>query len=88
MQYDDLIKKAIDHYNDIWIFKYEKFASINSDISFLHRIARNYLRHELCKYDENLAKLYKKVGKDTAYNLLRSRIDEEIDKKYPELVGY
>lgn len=60
-------------------------ASLDSDAAFLCRITRNYIRHELTSYDYYLDELVGQVGKEEAYDLLRDRVDKEINKVYPSL---
>ena len=57
----------------------------NLSLEFLNRIKVNYIRHELSDYDEYLDELYKQIGKEEAYILLKNRILDEISKVYPNL---
>jgi hypothetical protein len=45
----------------------------------------NYLRHECSVYDDRLAALYRRVGKDEATGLIREKVYEAIADAYPEL---
>lgn len=58
-------------------------ATVDSDPAFLARISVNYLRHQCTKYDNQLIKLYGKVGNGDAHDLLKKRVNEAIYKKYP-----
>ena len=49
------------------------------------RWAENYLRHECIDYEPALAELHGRCGKDEAYRLLRSRVDEMIRNRFPTL---
>lgn len=88
-----LVKKSIEHYNSIqsdWHYNRggyrkqcdPKTASINSDDSFLRRITINYLRHQLTNYENELSRIYGKVGNDDAYTILKERINQAILDKY------
>ena len=44
----------------------------------------NYLRHECTEYDDTLADMYGKTGKDIAYPIIKNRILAEIAKRYPD----
>jgi hypothetical protein len=85
-------KKAIKDYND---FKeaieiergdidYQR-ATINSDILFLNRICVNYIRHNLTIYENELEKIFGKVGSKEAYRLLNEKIYSVISSTYPTL---
>lgn len=49
--------------------------------SFIHRIARNYLRHEMPEY----YKMLSRCVSETQVKQLKQQIDREIFKAYPEL---
>ena len=61
-------------------------ARITSDFRFLERITVNYARHNLTRYDAMIELLYRKVGKQEAYRLLKRRTLEAIMIRYPFLV--
>lgn len=83
--YDELVDFSCDHYNALWHSRgeYEKFAQPSDDPVFLDRIIRNCVRHYLeiepCDYDNTIAALSGKTGKDYAYELLRSRADDVVE---------
>lgn len=87
---DIIQKKAIKDYNDfkeaIEIerggFDYQK-ATINSDTLFLNRICVNYIRHNLTMYENELEKIFGKVGSKEAYCLLNEKIYSVISSTYP-----
>lgn len=92
MPIDIIKKKAIKDYND---FKeaieiergdidYQK-ATINSDTLFLNRICVNYIRHNLTIYENELEKIFGKVGSKEAYRLLNEKIYSVISGIYPTL---
>ena len=89
---DDLTKSAIDSYN--WHHQYKDGRNVNyeyipackeSDTKFLNRIKVNYIRHELTCYEENLAALFGKIGRDETAHIIRRRIFDKIKEVYPEL---
>lgn len=84
----NLLNHAISDYNSYraqtadGIFKQ---ASKRSNPLFLERICVNYARHNLTRYDELIGHLYKKVGKQEAYRLLKRRTLAAIALQYPDL---
>lgn len=86
-EYETLLKRACEHYNDLWARRgdYEKCASVHDSRKFLHRIARNYLRHECTRYEDHLVNLFGCVYKDTFVEMLRSKIMAKIFEAYPVL---
>lgn len=89
---DVIQKKAIKDYNDFkeaieierGDFDYQK-ATINSDALFLNRICVNYTRHNLTIYENELEKIFGKVGSKEAYHLLNEKIYSVISGTYPIL---
>jgi len=96
--YRDIILKAIKGYNDhkqstgeMWDL--DRFATINSDMDFLIRISKNYIRHNLTKYDEYLYELAmntsRRVGRGEAsefgYQIIQDKIYDAINRAYPNL---
>ncbi len=81
MPLERLTEKACEHYNRL--HEFSKTASPNDSPEFLSRIARNYIRHELTDYEERLDALFAKVGNESAYNRLKTRINEAISEVYP-----
>ena len=83
---DRLVRGAIASYNTAERRERDGFhASIFSDLDFLDRICRNYLRHEITHYEHELAIIYGKVGVDSAYAEIKARVMDEIDAAYPTL---
>ena len=83
---DTLYQVAIDAYNDHQCaIDSCEFASLNSDRSFLDRIAVNYLRHECCDYEECLADIKGRVGVADAYVLIKKKILDQIAMEFPYL---
>jgi len=95
MELTNLYKKACQSYNDFQAFKMERrgdyydylnAASLDSDEKFLNRISTNYLRHQCTQYEDELEKMFGKVGVHEAHDALQSKINDEILKTYPMLV--
>lgn len=58
----------------------------SSAVFFLERLARKYLQHCLTDYDEQVKKLHGKVGGDLGVLIMRDKIDQEINRVYPNLL--
>ena len=88
---DDVRAQAIVHYNARrWIRDLDvepEPARLTSDPQFLERITVNYLRHAVSDYDDVLADLTRRVGKDEAYICVRTKVLEEIARVYPKLAA-
>lgn len=90
----ELLNRACNHYNAYHEtqfmmrldcdYEYQK-ATLDSNKTFLYRIATNYLRHQCTKYEDELDRLFDKIGKENAYHILKQRINDAIYKKYPYL---
>lgn len=78
-----LFTAAINHYNDRNEYS---IASVNDNEEFLARIATNMLRHSCDVYEEQLEKLFGKVGREEAYLTLKHRVNQAIADKYPFLL--
>lgn len=90
----ELLKRACNHYNAYHEMQYMmrlncdyeyQEATLNSNKTFLYRIATNYLRHQCTKYEDELERLFGKIGKENAYHILKQRINDAIFKAYPYL---
>lgn len=81
----DLVADAVDSYNEFQLDRgnYNGTATLKCDKEFLDRIVVNYIRHNLTEYDEGLDLLYKRVGQQKAYQLLREKVFSAIAKAYP-----
>jgi len=83
-----LVKKACDGYNELqqernnWGFRR---ADINNSQEFLVRIEVNYLRHQVCRYEYELNRLFGKFGVEEAYLQLNQKIFDAIINSYPHL---
>lgn len=92
----ELLNRACNHYNAYhwdkmmmcmycgYDYDYQK-ATLDSNKTFLYRIATNYLRHQCTKYEDELDRLFGKIGKENAYHILKQRINDAIYKTYPYL---
>lgn len=79
-----LLRKAVQHYN--WFHSESrtiKHATNKDSSEFLARITNNFLRHECTSYEQELDKLFGKVGCEDAYQELREKINKAIDQTYP-----
>lgn len=90
---DELIKRAVTSYNNFKSQKsferdeyYFEPATVNADPIFLNRICKNYLRHKCTRYENELSRIFGKVGVDEAYEILKTKINKYIDEKYPFLL--
>lgn len=75
-----LIQKACAHFNS-WSQR-DRWASENSDPTFLERICVNYLRHCLTEYEGYLRKIAGKVGVGDVYIELKTKVLNAIAEKY------
>ncbi len=82
-----LRKLAIEAYNSLWESRgrYKKFATLSASDDFLDRISANYLRHECSEYEQQIDRMFGKVGNEAAYHRLKQRILEKIGEQYPFL---
>jgi hypothetical protein len=88
--YAELVDLACEDYNSLqWQRSRSNWAATsNSETDFLYRIIHNYLRHEESSYEDLIDQLFGKVGKEEAYEILRRKVTEEIDRVYPDLLDY
>ncbi len=84
---EELTRRACRHYNELWVGRGEldKGAGVNDAPEFLARIAANYLRHGCSKYEDELERLFGKVGTIEAKGILFERILARISELYPFL---
>lgn len=88
---EDVVRSAIRAYNE---FGREQGsnrspATRKSDPEFLARITRNYIRHELTDYDEQLGRIAGRAGTSEAYEeILRPIVDDAVDEAFPGLNEY
>ena len=85
-----LTEQACAHFND-WQSVRERWdaqeATPASNPSFLERISVNYLRHRLSAYEQELARLFGKVGVREAYLEVNDQVYEAIATTYPTLAA-
>ncbi|GBF49434.1 hypothetical protein LPTSP4_09470 [Leptospira ryugenii] len=83
-----LFKLAIENYNENQMARgnFHKFANLDSDTDFLHRITVNYIRHVLTDYEMKLQEIKRRVGSGTAYEMLRKKVFTAIKEAYPYLI--
>ena len=66
--------------------QYERADSVDfADEETILRWEINFIRHNLSNYDDELEKLYGKVGKDMVYSKYRNQLMNKIFEVYPEL---
>lgn len=90
MSKGELIRNACNSYNNRKAnysyngddFDYHEPANKDSDWTFLNRICINYLRHRCTKYEEELEKIFGKVGVNQAYTSLKAKVNNAILKAY------
>jgi len=81
-----LRKAAIDHWERRKVDRGDYMADGHgADEATIRRWMENYVRHCLTQYDDVIEQLFGLVGRDRAYELLRTRTDEAISRVYPEL---
>lgn len=84
-----LVGYAVQHYNNLWSDRSngqsDKHASTKDESEFLVRIVTNYLRHDATDYELELDAIAGKVGNKEVYCELKSKINNEIDRVYPNL---
>ena len=61
-------------------------VNVDTDSEFIRRITVNFIRHQLCKYDQILAGNKGKVGVAHAYKIVKRRTLDKIAKVYPYLL--
>jgi hypothetical protein len=84
---EELYKASVEHYIQLWIGRgsFDKTANLGASLEFLNRISINMLRHECSCYEKELYSMFGKVGAAIAYELLKTRVNQEIIKLYPFL---
>ncbi len=65
--------------------KYEGYSAYGADDATVTRWMVNFVRHHLTDYEDKLWKIYKRVGKDEGYFIIRNNILLKIAEVYPEL---
>ena len=80
------IKAGVENW-EAWQFERGNYDADgqSADAATKRRWARNYLRHCATTYEEQLAALFGVVGKDDAYQLIKLRVEEMIEQRFPDL---
>lgn len=66
--------------------QYERADSVDcADEETILRWELNFIRHNLTNYDDELQKIFGKIGKDNVYWLYRDELMSKIFETYPEL---
>jgi len=93
--YSELISLACDSYNDFNRQKanmkgdfFINYVNENSDESFLARICKNYLRHRCTNYERELDEMFGKIGRQEGHDLIQKKINDLIDKQYPDIAKH
>ena len=83
---EELFERAVSHYCDyqcyLGRYEYSCYGVSSFDMDFLRRISCNYIRHQETSYEEELERMYGKVGVQEAHDILKERIINAIYKKY------
>ena len=88
LEIEELKRKALEAKLDWYNYtgQYERADNVfNVDKDTIKRWEINYIRHNLTNYDEELKKLYRKIGKVQAYINYKEILMERIFEVYPEL---
>jgi hypothetical protein len=81
---DDVMRRGVASWRDRQA-EFGRYVDGDVPPDVAERLAVNYLRHELTAYDDHLAALYRRVGKDAAYDAINEKVYEAISRAYPEL---
>lgn len=68
-----------------WYYEHDNFDMLTPDHETLERWMVNFIRHNLCEYDDKLDGLRGLVGKEGLYKRLKAEILLKISQVYPEL---
>jgi hypothetical protein len=87
---DELLRCAIEDYNGRASARAGwngREATADSDPAFLARIAVNYVRHSLTRYERDLDRLAGKIGRGEGERLIRRKAYAAIAEAYPHLAA-
>ena len=91
MSREQVFRKAVAHYNDIWECRgrYDKHISDyrTLDDETLERLTANMIRHSLTDYEDVLERSYGKVGIEYAHDYLRDKINKMVHETYFQKVA-
>ena len=79
-----LERKTLDD-KELWNLEHGNYDMPMPDAKTLERWMVNFIRHNLCEYDDSLEELFGLVGKDELYQRLKSETLTRIAEVYPEL---
>lgn len=87
LEWRDAVAEALYEYNERNKWKETEYcnyskATESGDKDFLKRIVINHIRHRYTDYDKNMKQFFAKVGVQEAHDILKDRINKEIEKKY------
>lgn len=82
----ELRKRALQHFGQLAVQRGWEPPDV-CDESWHQRIAVNYIRHCLTRYDSYMDSLIGKVGRQDAMKALRQRFYDAIAEHYPELAA-
>lgn len=88
IELEDLRKYTLNAKWNWYMFTEQDWKADSVDFADDETVLRwelNYIRHNLSNYDNELEKLYGKVGKDTVYSKYRNQLMNKIFEVYPEL---
>lgn len=68
-----------------WHYDHGDFDALTPDRETLERWMVNFIRHNLCEYDDKLDGLFGLVGKEGLYKRLKAETLLKISQVYPEL---
>lgn len=68
-----------------WFYDHGDFEALTPDRETLERWMVNFIRHNLCEYDDKLDGLFGLVGREGLYERLKAETLLRISQVYPEL---
>lgn len=84
---ETVIKEAIRNWEDRGYERDDYRDGSNADDATKRRWAVNYIRHNLCQYDESLEGVAGKIGVSEAVTAIRRKVYAKIAEAYPEFSG-
>lgn len=81
-----LHKRAVGHYHRRQLERLD-YDPGNPQGQMLDRLCVNFVRHELTRYDEHLAELFGRIGKEAAVFAIREKVYGAIAAAYPYLAA-
>ena len=68
-----------------WYYEHGNFDVLTPDHKTLERWMVNFIRHNLCEYDDKLIDIFGLVGKEALYQRLKTETLAKIAEVYPDL---